>query len=194
MLKVNVTITRRLPRLDDARVAPALKRFAQAAMVEGVTAFVDEMPRDTGMAANLAQPGAGTTRVEGEPIPKRIIVGTSANRGGVRYLGVLDHSDKRRGPGGVPPVKAIERWLARKGIQAAKRGNQKRAPSRRQFAFMIARSIARDGQTRPFKYVGTSRAGTETKGWRKRADDRWQARLVPLGQRLRQDMVEALRG
>lgn len=188
-----MTMTRRLPRLDDARMAPALQRFAQAAMVEGVTAFVDEMPRDTGMAANLAQPGAGTTRVEGDRIPRRIIVGTAANRGGVPYLGALD-ADKRRGAGGVPPVKAIERWLARKGIQADKRGNQKRAPSRRQFAFMIARSIARDGQKRSFKYVGTSRAGSETKGWRERALARWQTRLVPLGQRLRQDLVEGLRG
>lgn len=187
-----VTITRRLPKLGDHLVAPAMRRFADDLMVQAHNVFITEMPRDTGMAANLAQPGAGTTKVEGSPIPKRVVVGTSANRGGVAYLGVLDYSDKRRGAGGAPPVAAIERWLKRKGISATKRAGQKRAPSRRAFAFMIARSIARDGQTRAFKYVGTSRAGQETKGWMDRARLLIDQRKLALTARMRADIRGAM--
>ena len=189
---MSLTVTRSLPPLTNAKAAPALKKFANDLMIEASAIYISNMPRDTGQAANLAQPGAGTTKVEGSPIPTFVRVGTNANRGGVNYLGVLDYSDKRRGAGKAPPVKAIERWLARKGMSASKRPGQKRAPSRRDFAFMIAKSIAKQGQQHPFKYVGTSRKGTETKGWLDRVRQQIDVRKTVLAAKMRQDLVAVL--
>jgi hypothetical protein len=47
-----------------------------------------------------------------------------------------------RGPGRVPPIKAIEFWIAKNGI------TPKQGITRKQLPFVIARGIAKRGQTR----------------------------------------------
>lgn len=187
-LTATFSVSRTLRPLTDARVVVPLRKWADEQMVRGARFYIEEMPRDTGMGANLAQPGAGTTRVEvgSNGIPTKIIIGTAANRGGVSYVRALD-KDLRRGPGSAPPVKAIERWLARKAIGGTGKG-------RRSMAFAIAKNIAKKGQTRSFTYVGTANKGSATKGWRARAVERVNAGLPAARTRLLKDIVEALRG
>jgi hypothetical protein len=47
-----------------------------------------------------------------------------------------------RGPGRVPPIKAIEFWIAKNGI------TPKQGITRKQLPFVIAKGIAKRGQTR----------------------------------------------
>lgn len=47
-----------------------------------------------------------------------------------------------RGPGRVPPIKAIEKWIAKNGI------TPKQGITRKQLPFVIQRSIGKRGQTR----------------------------------------------
>jgi hypothetical protein len=51
-----------------------------------------------------------------------------------------------RGPGRVPPIKAIEFWIAKNGI------TPKQGITRKQLPFVIARGIAKRGQTRRRAY------------------------------------------
>ncbi len=52
-----------------------------------------------------------------------------------------------RGPGGFPPLKAIEEWIeTKKGLPAIF------VEKKKQFAFLIARKIAREGTKVPNKY------------------------------------------
>jgi hypothetical protein len=47
-----------------------------------------------------------------------------------------------RGPGRVPPIRAIERWIVKNGI------TPKQGITRKQLPFVIAKGIAKRGQTR----------------------------------------------
>lgn len=69
-----------------------------------------------------------------------LIIIDNSGKGGYDYGNSVDQG-LERGPGGMPPVKAIVDWIKRRGISTP---SSFKTPE--QFAYVIARSIASKGQ------------------------------------------------
>lgn len=109
--------------------------------------FVDMIvPVDSGTLRESFHEGGGVTRVSGE-FPRMVATIGSAKP----HAGMLD-AGGRRGPGKPPPIKNIQRWLARRGMDT-------------RIAFAIAQGIARRGTVTGPDYVAGDHADTPIKGY-----------------------------
>ncbi|MCB9177228.1 MAG: hypothetical protein H6648_08715 [Caldilineae bacterium] len=158
---MRVTGRREMPKAAEFLAGPA-NRLASEILFTGVNHLNAVVPVDKGTGRASLQPNVTLTRVEGSPLPSRISFGSTLG-----YLASLN-SGKRRGPGGRPPVAAIERWIERKGLAPTKKRGSRRVrdkKARKAMAFAIATAIAEGGQKKPLEYVSGPNAGTKLKGW-----------------------------
>ncbi len=143
-----------------APVRPAAQRL----LLTGVNHLNTVVPVDRGQLRNSLQPNVTLTRVQGSDIPTAITWGTNLPYGDALAEG------KRRGPGGVPPVAAIERWIRRKKIvPQAPVTKGKRRPCQaklvRGMAIAIAKKIGKEGTATGPAYVSGPHASKSTAGW-----------------------------
>lgn len=108
----------------------------QLALANGLEALV------IAMREQLEITGANATGSTSRSLTSQITaVRANSIRGGVFGKRTWFFTDQGRGPGGIPPISAIERWVnAKLGIS----GSEARG-----LAFAIARKIGREGTNKP---------------------------------------------
>ena len=113
---------------------------------EGLKYLDTVVPVDSGKLRDSFHEGGGVTRITGEFPTLTAVIGSALPHAGMLEAG------GRRGPGKPPPVRNIQRWLARRGMDT-------------RIAFAIAQGIAKRGTVTGPNYVAGENADTAIKGY-----------------------------
>lgn len=123
-----------------------MRAYMKSALDEGLEFLDTVVPVDNGDLRDSFHEGGGVTRIAGEFPNMMAVIGSALPHAGMLNAGA------RRGPGKAPPVKNIQRWLARRGMDT-------------RIAFAIAQGIAKRGTVTGPNYVAGDNADTPIKGY-----------------------------
>lgn len=136
-----------IPRINARAVLEEpMRAYLEAVKDAGLGILDTIVPVDSGALRESFHEGGGVTGITGDYPRMEARVGTNRAHAGMLNAG------GRRGPGKAPPVKNIQRWLSRKGLDT-------------RMAYGIARAIAKRGTVTGPDYVAGSYADSPIKGY-----------------------------
>lgn len=144
MISIKVTGPARINYRDV--LEEPMRAYMEAVVDEGLKYVDMVVPVDSGELRESFHESGGVTRISGE-FPRMVATIGSAKP----HAGMLD-AGARRGPGKPPPIKNIQRWLARRGMDT-------------RIAFAISQGIARRGTVTGPSYVEGDNANSPTQGY-----------------------------
>lgn len=144
MISLKVTS---IPRINArAILEEPMRAYLDAVVAAGLSYLDTVVPVDSGDTRESFHESGGVTSITGSYPRMQAVIGTSRP-----YAGMLN-AGGRRGPGKAPPVKNIQRWLSRKGMDT-------------RMAYGIARKIAKKGTVTGPNYEEGSFAGLPVRGY-----------------------------
>lgn len=123
-----------------------MRAYVADCVSEGLKFIDSVVPVDKGTLRESFHESGGITGISGEFPRITGTIGTALPHGGMLNAG------GRRGPGKPPPLKNIQRWLARRGMDT-------------RIAFAIAQGIAKRGTVTGPNYVAGENADSPIKGY-----------------------------